>query len=615
MSLNMVSEEELRAALRIHRVDPQTFEEGVRSRIMTTHGSERTTTPWVGFSPFLRAAASFLPLSVLGCRGTPVVAKIASNSTGAKLIGYLAFPAISLFVLLGATLLSVLKIRAMQWENDNVPSEQLAQQEAIRQWWREHKWGVGFVVAGSIGLAFSGASWLLFLFYISSFGVLLYVLATLAKLGIGNRFVVGSSCLQGLMFLAQISAFPSIGDSDIHFLDQSLVPVIFIGGAMLIVPILCFTLSRAEALKREYRGAFAVTAIGGFTASALFIVTILPLMAWMLAPTLWPATPSSIKSHVESFDRAPFSSASWSRWEIPASWVVQSKLNPDFSKPRQLLDLEIAGEQNSFILGAAFRVGLISAEQTDQMKTYGAMRRSFVESSPNMLPQFITSLELVDWVIRAAVLRDDLSPADRDILEQRLHATLQTLPDERFVTLVELLRATQLLNAIKRPVDPQMYRAKIHDLLREFHSLDSGGSALAGGFRRYRLAATEANKTPMQTMLSSGMPGDLEATSHAIELMTIYGIPDELDLNQIRSFLRPKASGDPERKWIAAVTLDWLEHLANIQHPTWFEYLCYERTLLAAAVLASLCVFATISSPMPKRANTTSENPERSALA
>jgi hypothetical protein len=188
------------------------------------------------------------------------------------------------------------------------------------------------------------------------------------------------------------------------------------------------------------------------------------------------------------------------------------------------------------------------------------------------LSRVLKRLSKFDVVIRAAVLRDDLSDHERDIIEQRLHATLKSLAGQEYVTLDDLLRATQLLNVIKRPVVPDQYRATIHGLLRKFHSTAGGGFELAGGFRTYR-------NSP------ASMPG----------------APDGLDLNWVRSFLRPSRYAD--RKWIAAVTLDRLNQLANVSQPTWLEYLYYERTLLAAAILVGLCLFATFSSPIPNIPN------------
>ncbi len=607
MSVNPIAEEDLWAALRPFRVDSQTFEAAVRTKISSdTH--EHEIDHWAGFSPLVRAAASFLPLTVLGCRGTLTAAKLAPTSASAKLVGYLAFPAISLFVLLGATVMSVLKIRGVRWQNGEAPAEQVNQNDAICRWWSDHKWGAGAVFGTSLSLGLFGASWLLFLFYILSFGILIHVITTLAKLGIGNRFIIGSSCLHGLMFLGQIAAFPGVGTSDIHFLDQSLVSVLFFGGAVAMVPILWLSVFPINNEMASPRWTHARTANGGTIACWAFVIMMMPLMAWMLYPTLWSPTPPRIKNYVESFDHAPFHSVSWQHWEIPASWAMQSKLDPDFSKVRQLLAAEIAGEQNPFILGSAIRVGLMSADQIDQIKAYDAMRRSMVQPSYDAKPQTFTSLEQLDWVIRAAVLRDDLSTADRDLLEQRLHATLRTLPDESFVTLVDMLRATQLLDVIKRPVNAQDYRKKIHDLLREFHSQDSGGFERSGGFRSYRKSLIDEKKTWTQILMGSRVPGDSIATSNAIELMAIYGVPDGLDLNSVRSFLRPMRSGHSDRKWVAAVTLDRLNHLPDSMPPNWIDYLCYERTMIAAAVLVGLCIFATLSSPIPRTANTKYES-------
>ena len=105
---------------------------------------------------------------------------------------------------------------------------------------------------------------------------------------------------------------------------------------------------------------------------ALFAVFVVPLIVWFLNPILWPATPARIKAYVESFDRAPFSTASWQEWEIVASWAVESELHPDLSQPRRLLDAEIRREQNPVILGSAFRVGLVRPDQLGRMTDYCA---------------------------------------------------------------------------------------------------------------------------------------------------------------------------------------------------------------------------------------------------
>src|SRR5205823_3140649 len=79
--------------------------------------------------------------------------------------------------------------------------------------------------------------------------------------------------------------------------------------------------------------------------------------------------------------------------------------------------------------------------------------------------------------------------------------------------------------------------------------------------------------------------GDLNATADAVELMEIYGIPKDLDLNWDRSFLRPSFLRPSGPKWIAATTLDRLNRLPGATRPSWFDILYFERSFFAAVVL------------------------------
>ena len=153
------------------------------------------------------------------------------------MLGYLAFPAISLFVLLGATVLSVAKIRGGEERSNSEPADQREAVEATRKWWNDHKKGFWLVLASTIVMQWIGATWLLFSMYIVSFGLLLYVRSAFAKVGLGNRCVIGPSCLMGLMLLAQLAGFAATGDRDIHFVDQHVIAAVFFGGAFVPGPL------------------------------------------------------------------------------------------------------------------------------------------------------------------------------------------------------------------------------------------------------------------------------------------------------------------------------------------------------------------------------------------
>src|SRR5262249_51388314 len=153
------------------------------------------------------------------------------------------------------------------------------------------------------------------------------------------------------------------------------------------------------------------------------------------------------------------------------------------------------------------------------------------------------------------------------------------------VVLETPLRVTQLLDLIDRPLNRDRYRETVHDLLRSFHSRSGGGFQLAGGFKSYR---------------NIPVPGGLAPTSFAVQLMGLYGVRTGLDVNWVRSFLRPRITRFGGDKYVAAVTSMRLNALPGVKPPTWLEYLYYERSLLAAFVLVAMCLYATLSATEPK---------------
>ncbi|MCA9006976.1 MAG: hypothetical protein KDA70_16990, partial [Planctomycetaceae bacterium] len=196
----------------------------------------------------------------------------------------------------------------------------------------------------------------------------------------------------------------------------------------------------------------------------------------------------------------------------------------------------------------------------------------------------IFSLNQYAWVFYALDQTGQLTPADRDYLEQRLLATLDSCVGENANVLETALRVTQLLEVIDRPIDRDKYRQQVHDWLLQFHSDQTHFYQIAGGFEQYQDSSAS-----------------LETTSHAVELMQIFGVPENLDLNEVRSFLRPLYFRPSDDKWTAAVTLRRLNSLPGVMQPTWLEWMYYERSLLTAILLVALCLYATWSSPPPQK--------------
>jgi hypothetical protein len=557
----MISEEELRLALSPHRVDPAEFESAVRVRL--SDGSRRARDPLVTMPPLLRSAASLLPLDLLTSgqltRNAAESAPIAGAAS--KLLGYAAFPAISMFVLLGSAIFGVATVRGIQSRSSARPMDEHELRAATTRWWPSQWWGGSLIPLATLAAAWFGATWLLFLGYIVSTLLLLYVLKSFAKIGIGSRLVVGQSCMVGLALLSQTGIFSGIGDRDIHFVDQALLtPVFFVGEVAVALVSAGITRQRSRVLS---------------------LVPVLLLSIWVMNPILWPATTAGMRAYVESFDHAEFSSASWGQWERVASFVVTSKLDPDLSRPRRLAAEEIADHNKPElpnILNSALRLGLVRADQIDQLGNYKARLGSLLDAPASLR----IALGFDDWVIRAAVLRNELTPEQRDHLAQRLHATMRwSLTREQFRTLQDPLRATQLLEVVGRPVDPTQYRSEVHALLKRLQHGIGGSFRRAGGFMVFENLDA----------------GDLDATSDAVELMEVYGVPEGLDLNWERSFLRPGFLQFSSQKWIAAAARDRLNRLPGATRPSWVDILYYERSFLAAVILVGLCLYATAISP------------------
>lgn len=231
MPVNLISEEEVGLALRPYRVDAVQFEAAVSEKLIAASAGE--IDPLMTMPPLLRVAASLLPVEVLSGGQVLQTAAQSVSIAGAlsKLFGLVAFPAISLFVLLGSALFGVAGVRRIQNANS---SEATTNEDVLRasskQWWRDHRWGGWLLCAVTIALAWYGATWLLFVGYLVSTLILLYVLKSFARIGIGNRLIVGQSCALGLLLLGQAAGFAGIGDQEIHLIDPMLLlPVFFVG--------------------------------------------------------------------------------------------------------------------------------------------------------------------------------------------------------------------------------------------------------------------------------------------------------------------------------------------------------------------------------------------------
>ena len=571
----LASEADVRIALRSFSGNEIRFQQGVNERIARIESEERND-PLESAPPFLRAAASFIPLQLLtGAKISSSVLPLAKGSAVGKLLGIVAWPAVTLFLLVGTAILGKTTISQIQKSRAPTVHDSNLIRTASLEWWQRHQWMATLLFVISIGAGIFGASsWMLFV-YLISLAAMLYLLHGFAKLGLGNRGLVAQSVLLGLNALGQSAGMAGMGDREIHFLDQKLLPAIFLLATLFVIP---FIKQRTKSNNDR----------SDFRASMCFsVVLLVPLLAFYSNSIWYPITYARLKTHVESFDDAPYSMVSWKQWGIVQEWASEKGFELDLTRPRKLAESEMlqsGGIPHPFTMAVLVRSGLASdwpRIQSEISKNSRLRLDPAFGSNP-----YLSSVGQADWWIRALVQQRALTEEQVDLLERQLLATMNSLNSNTGQPIPAALIATQLLEVIGRPVDRDSFRDRIHDILREMHCKSSGGFKLAGGFKSYPVSFASS----------------MDDTAYAVQLMQIYGIPEGLDLNWVRSYVKPIAyRGSNHEAYIAAVTLDRLNQLPGISKLTWLDYLYYERSLLMGVLLACLCIYAIFTSPELKQ--------------
>lgn len=566
MSVELIDEQELVEALRPFRPDLAAFERGVED-YLRGRAALAEQDPARDLPPLARAAAAVLPLPLL-TGGKVSASATASSGIGQKLLTIALFPAVSLFVLLGATVLSIMGIRRTKFSPSSKLESPQYYDTAIRSWWREHWLPALLLYIGMFALMLLGATSWLFPLLIVSFGVLVAVVRSLTRRGLGNRSMLAGTLMTPLVLISQLSMMANFGDGEIHLLDPKIISYVFWLGLFCLGFI-------------SFRIPFIARGLINRNAGVLILIAMYLPIAVLLATMLRiPPSPIAIEQHVAAFDRERFGSATWRDWEIPARWSIEAGLNPNFSKPRTLFERELAGEQDLYVLGIAFRVGLVTPADIPKLRELEGKASRLLD--PRDKDGAILSLGQQEWVIRALVMENNLDDAEQDFLAGRLHATMSRGMAGIHGPLSDLLLITQLLEALDRPVDPEQHRTLVHATLVKLHCTETGGFRRAGGFKSYVKARVS----------------DDEATTCAVELMQIYGVPAEIDLNWVRSYTKPKLVGYGQPDWTNAITRQRLASLPGVEPPTVWQWLYYERNLLAAVVLVGLCIYAVWISPV-----------------
>lgn len=566
---DLIDEQELRDAMQPLRPDPRAFEEGVKGKLEAMTLQKAESTIRFNDSPLLQVAASMVPLSLLSkTTGSSVIVPFGKASLGYKLVGYAALPVLSILVMLGATLLAVFRIRKAQLSPQSDSPDAAQQQSAILiKWWT----GMGLIPTGLSFIALvvflMGYTFPVFIFFAVSGVAMVTLITRLGQAGLLDRQTVGGVLISSLMSMASISHIYIIVNSGCYLLDQQLVMMILWLAAIFLGILITF--DKRLRLQTVVMMTVAISA-------ALLVVGFLGQSIWN------PMNTERMKHYVESFDRARFSSATWRNWAVPTVWLQKSGVELNLSKPRALLESEIAGEQNPFILGVASRTGLIEPNDFSSIRDPFQRRKRLLDKYAR--DQSISSIEQVEFAIRDLIRLNQWKEGELDLLESRLIATIRDAMTSKYGDLDEALIATEFLQAIGRPCnnDPSI-RQQMQQTIVAMQRTKFRLGGRNGGFAKYH----------------SSPQSDLITTSTAIELMEHYGVPSELNLIAIHSFLRPEMidSVKPDLAAVRVATKKRFENLPQVPPLTFWDYIRHEPSILMALVFAALCFFATLGCP------------------
>lgn len=594
-SNELISEDDIRVALRPLRPSRADFAAAVRQKVnllseLRDHDSH--SRDYSGDSSWLRIAASLLPVHLVG-KG--LIAKgaggtFAQLTVGQKVLAIFALPAVSLILIALTVLWAFLRIRhsVLRQEDTDVDMERLTQAT-------QHSSILIFaasmlMIGGVILPIWFGMQLPAFIFFLAPAIMLVLVAVQLSRRQMLDRSIIASLCSSILGLLGILGHGPMIsstGAGGTPLLDQRIIASVMYAGLGVVLAaqstIPRFNVPDPQPISRR----LSFPRVAGSLACGSMLL----FAAWF-GRSLWqPVTTSDLKTYVESFDRAKYSSASWQQWSVPAKWLADQEIELDFARPRQLLRETIKKEDQlmGHVLYHAMEGGLVGQPQVGHVFDVDLARERVFGGAGVRRVGFGFQRRAIS--IRALAIAEELDESEKDELGEYFEAAMDDLKlnaANRF-PLKEARQITELARVVDRPIDIDVHRIWVHQTLCDYQRLNKRLGQPIGGF---------------SASAKLDFSND-EATTQAIELMQAFGVPDGVDLLALRSYLRPtmtdRFGGLKPQACIRVASLQRLESLPDVPPLTWTDYFRCEQNLIMSILLVLLCIFATLTAPNLRR--------------
>ncbi|MCA8960192.1 MAG: hypothetical protein KDC38_06745 [Planctomycetes bacterium] len=545
---------ELAAALLPLRPDPEAFLASVEAKAAKLQVDPSSSGPEARES----LAASIVPWTLLPAAGK---ATTALPSFGTKLLTVLSWPALSIFVLLGAALGSARDARRAK---RTYPDQSATPtRDTLRQLWYAHRYlNMAFCVLALLTLMVGSTFYVIVTLGFSTIA-LTFLIRRASRAGLGQRPLIAGFCSLGLFNLGMPLTFSMTTlAAEPHAIDPLVLPIVFLAGAAGLL----FTFGLEEVasspLLEGVRWRFPTILIG---------TTV--LLGWGVIDHRC-SHPTAIRETVESFARARFGSVSWKEWELLARSASRKGDRLDLHRPAALLERTLRSDDDPdpYLLGAAIRGGLAETVFGSMSIDWDSVDRRRERWLEGLERYSIPSWEQRYWMFVVALERGPWSSGQKELLRSRLLENLELVPSPADAEL--------LVDGLDRLGNVQDLRELVHRSLAR-HWIPIGERPRSEGGFGNRPNATHA---------------DFDETLRAVRLIDRFGTPESIDLRQLYWYLQRRASVPLPftrnvQHLLAEAARD--ELAPHVPPVTIGEFLFLERSLIGALILVALCFHAT----------------------
>jgi hypothetical protein len=577
----LLDEALLRKALEPRRADPRAFRAAVERKIAEREkqraADHRRNHSSIAASPLLRRAAAILPPGLLP--DTAIAAGAGATAKWAlwkSLAAAIAFPATVLAILVATFVVGVRSVGALQGSGDLREGARGALAIAeLGRWWRKQAvgvcliWGLAFYLLMT-DRAFELAMGIL----VVSMLLLVFLLREISRAQLASRAQVGQLCGRMLVSIcvyvgvaARNAAWEPLGSYGVLTL---LIGILLAGVAVSALG----TGVEAHARTRSRRLRWAP--VYGALGLSVFLVITTDIRG--VAPRDLVHYASQLATSTDS------------RPDLPQLATVVDCLKrngdaaPDLGAARTAFAARLANNEfDAGDLDAATRLGWIGRTEWEALKPrwIDSQVQNWLEGTGPGYP-----FKHMNYALRALVLLDKLTPADRDRVVKRVLVEWPT-GTESF-DLGAMLDVCESLDIVGRLDALEPRRAEVLRALESCWVTSARRRARNGGFSDY----------PTRSPISHAEP-----TYAAVELMIRFGVPAKIDLNAVRRYLLAETKHslighefDRSDLPAAMALLDLEKHLP-VPELSFADLLPGLSILIGSVLLVVFCVYATLRAP------------------